>query len=374
MPPPPNCYDGPVSARIEERLSGRERVLLALDHKETDRVPIAQICSGFNKPVWDSFDELLRRERGVDINGYLGDIIDVQYVEPAYIGPALRPGEDFWGVVRKPISYGLGSYDEIERFPLGDARTVDDLGKHRWPSPDWFDFSVIPARAAALRARRDCAIIAANGNIFESSWYMRGFEQTLQDFIEEPEIAHALLERVTDFHCEYFRRLLGAANGAVDLVFTADDIAGQQGLLVSLGMWQTFIKPLHKRLNRIIHGMGAKVVYHSDGDITDAVEGLMDMGIDVLEALQFSAGKMDPAVLKAKGGNRLSFAGGVSVQTTLPFGTADQVRAEVETLIRTLGKGGGYILGPSHLIQAGTPPENVLAMFETARGYYPFGR
>jgi len=363
-----------MTARIRETLSGRERVLLALDHKETDRVPVAQICSGFNPPVWKSFDALLKRERSMSIEEYIGGILDVQYIEPAYKGPALKPGEDFWGVVRKPISYGLGSYDEIEHFPLGDAQTVIDLWSHRWPSPDWFDFSVIPAKAAALRALRNCALIAANGNIFESSWYMRGFEQTLQDFIEEPEIAHAILGKVTDFHCEYFRRLLAAARGTVDLVFTADDIAGQQGLLVSLKMWESFLKPLHARLNRTIHEFGAKVVYHSDGDVTDAVEGLMDMGIDVLEALQFSAGKMDPAVLKAKGGNRLSFAGGVSVQTTLPFGTADQVRAEVETLIRTLGKGGGYILGPSHMIQAGTPPENVLALFETATSYYPFGR
>jgi len=352
----------------------RERVLLALDHQETDRVPISQICAGFNPPARESFDALLKRDRGMGIDEYLGGILDVQYIEPAYRGPALRPGEDFWGVIRKPISYGPGSYDEIEHFPLGEAKTVDDLWAHRWPSPDWFDFSVIPARAAALRARRNYALITANGHIFESSWYMRGFERTLQDFIEEPEIAHALLGRVADFHLEYFRRLLEAARGTVDIVYTGDDIGGQQGLLMSLKTWQSFLKPLHARFNRMIHEFGAKVLYHSDGDIMDAVEGLMDSGIDVLEALQFSAGKMDPTLLKRKGGNRLSFAGGVSIQTTLPFGTVEQVRAEVEMLIRTLGQGGGYILGPSHYIQAGTPPENVLALFETATSYYPFGR
>jgi uroporphyrinogen decarboxylase len=80
---------------------------------------------------------------------------------------------------------------------------------------------------------------------------------------------------------------------------------------------------------------------------------------------------MDPAALKADHGNRLCFEGGVSVQTTLPFGAADDVRREVETLISVLGRGGGYILGPSHAIQAGTPPQNVLAMFETALAFYP---
>jgi uroporphyrinogen decarboxylase len=104
----------------------------------------------------------------------------------------------------------------------------------------------------------------------------------------------------------------------------------------------------------------------------EAVEGLIDAGVDVLQALQFSAKGMDPAVLKQRFGNRISFEGGVSMQTTLPFGTPDDVRAEVKELISVLGKGGGYILGPSHAIQAGTPPENILAMFDTASRYYPY--
>ena len=99
---------------------------------------------------------------------------------------------------------------------------------------------------------------------------------------------------------------------------------------------------------------------------------MIDAGIDVLQALQFSAKGMDPATLKRRFGDRLCFEGGVSVQTTLPFGTPEDVRTEVEQLIRTLGTGGGYILGPSHAIQAGTPPENIVAMFDTAAGFYPF--
>jgi uroporphyrinogen decarboxylase len=102
------------------------------------------------------------------------------------------------------------------------------------------------------------------------------------------------------------------------------------------------------------------------------VPGLIDAGLDVLQALQLSAKGMDPQVLKRRFGDRLCFEGGVSVQTTLPFGTVEEVRAEVEELIAVLGEGGGYILGPSHAIQAGTPPENTLAMFDTALSFYPF--
>ena len=114
------------------------------------------------------------------------------------------------------------------------------------------------------------------------------------------------------------------------------------------------------------------VIYHTDGSVMEAVDGLIDMGIDILQALQFSAKIMDPRELKRRFGDRLCFEGGVSVQTTLLFGTVEDVRREVEELIAVLGKDGGYILGPSHAIQAGTPPENIVAMFDTALGFYSF--
>jgi len=131
-------------------------------------------------------------------------------------------------------------------------------------------------------------------------------------------------------------------------------------------MWAEFLKPCHQRINRVVHDFGAKVIYHSDGAVMDAVPGLVYMGIDVLQPLQFDASGMDPERLKRDFGDRLCFEGGVSVQKTLPFGTPDDVRREVTDRIRVLGGGGGYILGPSHAIQAGTPPENIAAMFDTA--------
>jgi len=135
---------------------------------------------------------------------------------------------------------------------------------------------------------------------------------------------------------------------------------------MGLDVWRTHIKPHHVRLNRAIHDLGAKVIYHSDGAVMEAVPELIDMGIDVLQALQFDAAGMDPERLKNDYGDRLCFEGGVSVQRTLPFGTPQQVREEVQSLIRTLGRNGGYILGPAHAIQAGTPAENILALFEAA--------
>ena len=351
---------------MRNELTGRERVRLALDHRPTDRVPVAMVCSGINPPAYRALENYLRVQRNQSVEEYLSPRIDIVTVAPDNLGPPRRPGEDIWGVVRAPVSYGEGAYEEICHYPLARAQTVADLQRHAWPSADRYDYSVIPGKIRALRAERDRAVMVANGNVFESSWYMRGFERMFEDLLMNPELAHGIFRRVTDFYLEYFRRILTSAHGEIDLVFTADDLGSQRGLLMSLKLWAQFIKPYHVELNALIHSFGARVIYHSDGSIMEAVPGLIDMGIDCLQALQFSAERMDPVVLKERYGDRLSFEGGISVQTTLAFGSVEQVEEEVRERIRVLARVGGYILGPSHAIQAGTPPENIVAMFDTA--------
>ena len=324
------------------------------------------VCSGINPVAHGSLETWLKAHRGITVEQYLAPLIDIKKVEPAYRGPSLPESTDIWGVHRQPVSYGVGAYSEIDFHPLANATTLDEIAKHRWPDPGWFDYGAIPRQIAALDTHGEHCLMAANGNIFETSWYMRGFENLFMDLATEPEIAHAMFERVTGFFIDHFIKILQVAEGRIDLVFTADDIGGQNGLLMSLGMWEEHLKPYHVRLNRVIHEYGAKVIYHSDGAVMQAVGGLIDMGIDVLQALQFDAAGMDPVALKADYGDRLCFAGGISVQKTLPFGTPCEVRGEVRDRLRVLGKNGGYILGPSHVIQDGTPPENIVAMFDAA--------
>jgi uroporphyrinogen decarboxylase len=361
----------PVVVR-REALSSRERVRLALAHQETDRIPIAMVCSGINPPAYEALARYLRSERDISVADYLAPLIDIKVVAPQYIGPPLPAGEDVWGVRRKAVSYGAGAYDEIEYYPLGAAQTVGDLDAHRWPSTDWFDYTVLPERIAAAQDDGEHCLMVTNGNIFESSWYMRGFQQMFLDLVLNTALAHGILQRVTDFFCAHFQNMLSAGKGEIDLAFTADDIGSQRGPLLSREMWEDNLKPYHVRLNEAIHEHGAKVIYHSDGAVMWALEGLIDMGVDVLQALQFNAAGMDPAALKRQTGDRLCYEGGVSVQETLPFGTVEDVRQEVEELISVLGNIGGYILGPSHAIQAGTPPENIVAMFDTAASFYPY--
>ena len=345
---------------------------LALAHQTTDRIPIAMVCSGINLPASEQLELFLLEKRGINLPTYLRSLLDIYAVEPKYIGPPLQPGVDIWGVRRIAQSFGSGSYDEIAIYPLSQAKTPKELERHCWPSADWFDYGALDDSIARANEVEERCLMIYNANVFERTWYMRGFEQALLDFYENPELIYAMLERTADFYSEYFRRILEVAEGRIDLAFTADDIGGQNGLLMSLPTWERFIKPFHRRLNRVIHDFGVKVIYHSDGAVMKAVPGLIDMGIDVLQALQFSAKGMDARLLKENYGDRLCFEGGVSVQTTLPFGSVEDVCQETLELMTILGKDGGYILGPSHTIQAGAPPENIYAMFETALHAYPF--
>lgn len=324
------------------------------------------IGSAINPPALARVDAYLRRERGIGSAEYLADAVDIRAIAPRYIGPTLAERTDWWGVRRSSVSFGDDAYDEIDHYPLGGITDTAGLANHRWPCVDWFDYSVIRDQIAQYRSDGYATWLYLSLNPFESSWYMFGFERIFTEMAENPELVHALMQQVTDFMAEHLRAAMEAACGQIDLVYTGDDIAGQNGLLMSLPMWTQFIKPCHQRLNKIAHEHGATVIYHSDGAVTNAVQGLIDMGIDVLEALQFDAAGMDPDALKTTYGDRLCFAGGVSVQRTLPFGTPDDVRDEVRRLRSILGRQGGYLLGPSHAIQADTSPENIVALFDTA--------
>ncbi len=357
--------------RINEKLSSRERLNLELFHKYTGWIPISVLCSGFNPPVYMAFEIFLKENHRIDLDSYLKSIVDtIEISHSDGYKLSLNKGADIWGVKRKPVSYGSGSYEEIEYYPLQSMQTIDEIRDYAWPETEQFDYSVYSGLINKAKTQKDKYIVLSNANLFETSWYMRGFEQIFVDLVANPELVHEIIEHVTGFYIEHFKNILQSCKDKIDMVFTADDIGGQEGLLVSLKMWEEFIKPYHIRLNKMIHEFGIKVVYHSDGSIMKAVEGLIDMGIDVLQALQFNAKGMDPGILKSKYGDRLCFEGGVCVQKTLPFGTREQVSEEVKKLISVLGENGGYLLGPSHFIQSGTPPENVYAMFETALTYY----
>lgn len=357
-------------------MTSKERVLECLKHRETDRVPFS-LGFGVNPPAKEGLKNYLGLKSIAEVDKYLHSFDDIRGVGPDYKGPSYRntttedgTSIDIWGVGRKQVSYGSGFYDEICYYPLGNVKDIAELDKYEWPSPDWWNVDNLKEKIKAINSEGEYAIRFGNSNIFESSWYMRGFENMLVDLYVNKELAWQIMSRVTDYFISFFQKALQAADGLIDIVFTADDLGQQQGLIMSKDLWEEMIKPHHARINKVLHEYGVKIMYHTDGAVMEVVPGLIDMGIDILEPLQFDASGMSPELLKENYGDRLCFHGGVSVQKTLPFGTIEDVKNEVMERINILGKNGGYILAPSHAVQAGTPPQNIVTMLETARNYY----
>src|SRR4030042_1000809 len=146
-----------------KQLSSRERVRLALEHQETDRIPIALVCAGINPPAYRELDAYLQRERGLDVETYLNRFIDIREVAPHYSGPALEPGKDIWGVRRQAVSYGDGSYDEIVFYPLKEVSTLDEFRTYPWPTTDLFDYAVLDDRIQAAQADGEYCLMISNG-------------------------------------------------------------------------------------------------------------------------------------------------------------------------------------------------------------------
>jgi len=351
-------------------LTPRERVLLALDHKDTDRVPVDFLAT---PETWANLEAHLCLSGQEAVLRKLG--IDLRHPRQPYVGPpfprhADESWSDAWGVRRRSVANPRGAYDEIVEHPLAGLRDASELVRFPWPNPEWWDAGGLAEEIRRLDGEGSYAIALEEfgdpGGIFEIAWYLRGMERFLIDMVERPEIAWEIMRRVADFYLAMLDRVMAAAGDRIDLVWTSDDIAHQRGRLMSERLWRDLVAPHHERLNRRVHDFGSRVMYHSCGAVRPFIPALIDLGVDVLDVLQFSAEGMDPVEIKNAFGGRLCFHGGMDVQTTLPFGTEEEVRHVTRERIRVLGRGGDYILSPTHNIQADTPPANIVAMYGEA--------
>jgi uroporphyrinogen decarboxylase len=350
-----------------------ERVEVALAHREPDRIPFDfwavpevwdRLCAALNIGA----EELLR---------LLG--IDCRMVTARYVGTRARelPDGTFvdaWGTHRRHVTNEFSTYDEYASHPLAGAETVADILDWEWANPDDWDVSGMREQCARLNAGVRYHLRYEVGGIFEWSWALRGFERFLLDLVEKPEIACAIMDRFTDIYIDNAVRVIEAAGGLLDMVYTYDDVGIQNGLLLSPRMWRKHILPRHRRLNAAIRRASypVKIMYHSCGAVYPLIGAFVDeMGIDVLNPLQPRAAGMDMARIKAEFGDRLAFHGAVDIQHTLPHGTPEEVQAEVQERCQVLGRGGGYICTSAHYIQADTPLENIIAMYTTPRELAP---
>ncbi len=353
-------------------LTGKERLELCLNHETTDRIPIGMLCGGINPYAKSQFDAYMKKKRNISADTYIDSFLDIAELWSFDIIPEKEKKIDVFGVERRKVSYGMGFYEEIAHFPLRDAASLQPLKSYSWPDTGNFDYSLVQGLINEKVPDKNKAIILGVANPFETVWSIRGFDQIFMDMMMNPEMVHYLMDKVTNFFIDHFQQFIHAAKGEIQYAFTADDVAGQDGLLFSNDFYSEFLLPYHTKLHEALHHAGVKIFYHSCGSVTNMVKDIQESGIDALQSLQFNAKNMNPSYLKEHFGKTLCFEGGMCVQKILPFGPTDEVVLSAENLIKVLGANGGYVFGPSHYIQDGTPPENIEAMFETALHYYPY--
>jgi uroporphyrinogen decarboxylase len=296
-------------------------------------------------------------------------------ISPPYIGPALLAdgnySENEWGMGYRRWDHGEGSYNENVRYPLEDAQSIADLDAYRWPSPDWYDYSALPDIAALFPDR---AIACGYVSMTYYAYQLRGLENSLMDPLLRPDFTRHMLRRMSDFFQEYHSRCFEAARGTVHVTQVTDDYGSQKGLLISPRTFDGFYREPVQRALDLARSFGIVTFHHDDGDCRGLLPTLTEMGIQVLNPLQWRCGDWDLVDLKTKFGDRICFHGGVDNQQTLPFGSREQVRAEVKRLIESLASDGtGYIIAPCHNIQPNTSVEKILELYRAAHDYGRYG-
>ncbi len=350
-------------------MTSRERVLTALRRSGPDRVPAALYGEivGYTPSVADLLaahcgERTALDHFGFDITSFTIDPTRESTDFSVYLPPDEHTVVDEWGVGWKGGSH-LHYAEILHPLQSLTSRRIAD-----YPFPDLdreYRYATAAARIADIHDQGRAAAYFA-GSIYETAWYMRSMEQLLLDIMTDRATADLLLDRITDIVSAAAAHLAAAD---LDLLVLGDDIAMQSGMMMSIPMWREVFKP---RLERVIQAAReAKpdilVFYHSDGNVWDAIPGLIEVGVDVLNPVQPEC--MDPAEVKTTFGDRLSFFGTVSVQQTMPFGSPEDVRSEIRERIRTVGHGGGLLLSPSHVLQPDTPWENIVAFFEAVEEY-----
>ena len=252
-------------------------------------------------------------------------------------------------------------------YPLAHFHTIEEVeASYTWPSPDWFDYSVIPGQ---LKGKEQYPVRGGGSEPFYEYTMLRGQEQAYQDMVLNPDFLHYCLKKLVDIHYENTRRIFEQIPGKVTVTYISEDLGSQKNLLFSPKSIREFFFPGMRRMIELAQEAGVYVFTHSDGAIRKIIPELIGIGIDILNPIQWRCAGMEREGLKRNFGDELIFHGGMDNQYTLPFGTVEQVRQEVVENLEILGKGGGYILAPCHNIQAISPPENIVALYEAGYEY-----
>jgi len=379
-------------------MSSRGRVLTALNHEEADRVPIdlGGFQTGIHRVAYQQLIDYLGYDEMLEIRDPVQQIVvpservlelfhvDVRYVTAhgpdgfqGGIEQNVRNGrlwhdlKDEFGVVwSMPDDQML--YMDITHHPLASA-TLQDVAEYPFPNGgDPSRFSGVREKALEIRKHTPYALSSGIcGVTYETCWYMRGLEQWFIDMKRNPDMCEAIIDRTSQFWVDWMMGFLAEVGDLLDVIMIGDDLAGQQGPLFSPAFYRRVVRPRQQRvIDSIRARTKAKIWYHTCGNCVEYIPDLIEMGIHALNPVQISAPGMDPALLKQRFGREITFWGGaIDSQHTLPFATPEEVREEVRKNLEILKPGGGYVFNNVHNIQAGVPPENIVALFEAGYEY-----
>ncbi len=366
-------------------MNSRERVLAALNHQQPDRPPRdlgSTTATGIHPTAYtalkqslglgDEFQYLSARALLAYVEDAVIDRFDIDLLplimKSSGVAPELDENMayvDNWGVERRAPQSG-GHY-LVSGPPLANLNSIADLNAHSWPEPRT-DYSELTEQARHLRETTDKALVLnLEVGFLHQSQFMRGFDQWLMDLAADPAFAEAYMDRILEIWLAEAVGMVEATRGLADIVIYADDIAFQNGPMVSANMYRKFFKPRQKQVFDMMAASGMKVLYHTCGSILTLLDDLVDMGVEAINPVQVSAKGMDDTVeLKKRWGQNLTFWGGIDTHKVMPRGTRDEVRSEVWRRLDDLNQDGGYVLATVHDIQAEVPADNIIAMFDAA--------
>ncbi len=383
-------------------MTSRDRVLTVLNHEEPDRVPIVIGVSNATGIKMQPYQRIKRiigvkapdkflyqwPELGtaevdeatmVRLHSDVRGVLDLEPAATRRRNQNRRPHDDCidsWGSGQLEVTPG---YWFPGIHPLIDATTVEELENY----PYWPDMND-PSRVAhvaddarRLAAQNEYAIMATPWLLFpfERAHAMQGMEAFLLNMAMYPDFARALLEKIAGYCKALMDRFLDELGDNVDIIKIGDDLGTQESLMISPQMYRDLLMPIHADFIEFIKARtSAKIFFHSCGDVFPLIEDFIDIGVDILNPIQTSSGKMsDLATLKKRFGRNIVFCGGIDSHRVLPYGSVEEVRQEVRRVIDLLGPGGGTMIGAVHTVMDDVPPENVLAMVDAVEefGRYP---
>jgi uroporphyrinogen decarboxylase len=382
-------------------MTPRQRVLAAINHEEPDRVPIVMGVSnatGIKMKTYQGIKKLIGVEAPDEyiyewpelgtarideatLQRLHSDVRGVRDVEPASIRERNQKRElhspciDSWGSGQKEIEPGVW-YPGVH--PMSTAKTLEEIETFPWPDmSDPTRIAHVRNAAKSLVEQNEYAILATPWLLFplERAFAMQGMDTFLMNMALAPEFAEALLKKIAEVCKALMGPFLAELGEHVDIIKIGDDLGTQESLLMSPKMYRQILKPIHADYIQFIkERTDAKVFFHTDGDVFPLIDDFIEIGIDILNPIQTSAGKMsDLWTLKQRFGKNIVFCGAIDTHRVLPHGTPEEVRQEVRRAIQELRPGGGYMVSSVHTIMNDVPPENVLAMVDAVEefGNYP---